>query len=139
MEWTIAWQPIVVITALMVLDIITGFAGAVKDKVVASGKMREGLWHKAGFFGLVALAALYEVATAWLNLELAASMGIAAPELPAVDAVCVFIAVTEFVSIIENLRVINPSIASLPGISALKAHDPDAADMTVEVEEEEVE
>lgn len=136
---TIEWQPIVVITALMVLDIITGFAGAVKDKAVESGKMREGLWHKAGFFGLVALAALYEVATAWLNFELAGSMGIAVPELPAVDAVCVFIAITEAVSIVENLRVINPQIANLPGVSALQAHDPAAPDLTVEIEEEEVE
>jgi len=50
------WQPVAIAAVMMVLDVLTGFAGAAKSKAVESGKMREGLWHKAGFFGLVALA-----------------------------------------------------------------------------------
>ena len=66
-ELAIQWQPIVVASVMMILDIVTGFAGAAKNQTVESGKMREGLWHKAGFFGLIALAFIYEVAAVWMN------------------------------------------------------------------------
>lgn len=68
----IPWQPIVLIVALMVLDIISGFAGAAKSGVIEPGKMREGLWHKAGFTSLVILAIVWEAAALWINFDAAA-------------------------------------------------------------------
>ena len=120
----IDWHPVAVATVMMLLDMLTGFAGAAKDKAVESGKMREGLWHKAGFFGLIGLAAAWEVGSVWLNLEVS-GIGVTVPVLPAVGAVCTFVVATEIVSILENLCVLNPDIASLPVVKRLKPHDPE--------------
>lgn len=136
MDWLIFdWHPIAVAVVLMVFDIVSGFAGAAKTKTIQSGKMREGLWHKAGFFGLIILAAVWEVGSAWLNAEVS-GIGVTVPDLPAVGAVCVFIVATEVVSICENLCTLNPAIAELPVIKSLKPHNHNAADLTVEIEDE---
>ena len=55
----IDWHPVAVAAAMMLIDIATGFAGAAKRGVIDSGALREGLWHKAGFCGLLVLAAVY--------------------------------------------------------------------------------
>lgn len=132
-----AWGlPVLIATVAMLGDIGTGFAGAVKTGEVASGKMREGLWHKAGFYGLIMLAALYEVAATLLNLDAAAAeIGVSLPELPAVAAVCVYVLGTEFVSICENLIVINPQVGEAPFLKTLVKHDPGAADTTVSIDD----
>lgn len=133
----IPWHPIAIATVMMVIDIITGLAGAAKDRDINSGKMREGLWHKAGYFGLIALAAVYEVATVYINFEVAElGIGMTAPEIPAVTAVCAFVVLTEVVSIIENLCVLNPDIAKLPIVKTLAQRDPAAPDVTVGVIDE---
>lgn len=131
------WQPVVVAAVMMILDIITGFAGAAKNKAIKSEKMREGLWHKAGFCGLIILAFVYEIATIWIDFEMnSLGLDIVIPELPAVVAVCVFIIATEVVSVLENLCELNPSIAKLPVVKALKPHDPNSADIEVAVVKE---
>lgn len=97
---------LLVITLLaMVLDVATGFAGAVKCGSVQSGRMREGLWHKAGFVGMVAMAYLLEFGARVVDLGVS---------VPAVSAVCVFVVLTETASIVENLCVLNPAIAASP-------------------------
>lgn len=126
-------QPVAIAAAMMVLDVLTGFAGAAMRGAVQSGKMREGLWHKAGFFGLMALALVYEVAASWINVE-AAGAGISMPELPAVGAVCAFVVATEVVSILENLCELNPEIAKLPVVRSLKPHDTGAPSLDVKIE-----
>ena len=97
---------LLIVTALaMALDVITGVAGAVKSGTVMSVKMRDGLWHKAGFCGLVAMAYLFEYGASLADLGVA---------IPATGAVCVWVIVTEAVSILENLCVLNPDIAASP-------------------------
>lgn len=133
----IPWQPIVVVVVMMVLDIVSGFAGAAKEGVIESGKMREGLWHKSGFIGLMVLAVMWEVAVLWVNFDAASKgAGIIIPELPTVSAVCAFVALIELVSIIENLCVLNPHIAGLPFIKQLKTHNPASPDIVVGIEDE---
>lgn len=129
----VEWQPIAVAAVMMALDILTGFAAATKNGAVESGKMREGLWHKAGFIGLVILAYIWEVGSIWINLE-TATLGFSIPEVPAVGVICAFIVAIEIVSILENLAALNPDIAHLPIIKQLKTHDPDRAEITVELE-----
>lgn len=124
------WQPAFMAILMMAMDMLTGFAGALKTGEVMSGKMREGLWHKAGFAGLVVLAAVWEFGSAWLNAEVS-GMGVTVPSIPAVGAVCTFVVATEAVSILENLCVLNPDIASLPIIKHLKPHSPEAPDAAV--------
>lgn len=128
---TIPWQPILVVAMMMVLDIASGFAGAAKEGVIESGKMREGLWHKAGFIGLVLLAVVWEVAVLWVNFDaVSKGAGVIIPELPTVAAVCAFIVFIELVSIVENLCILNPHIAELPFIKQLKGRESGIEDET---------
>lgn len=129
----VQWQPIVIAAAMMLFDILTGFASAAKTKTIQSGKMREGLWHKTGFFGLIALGYFWEVGSGWINIETTASW-FTVPDIPAVGVICAFIVAIEVVSILENLAAINPTIAELPVVKQLKTHDPDRAEVTVELE-----
>lgn len=131
-----AWEPMAIAVIMMALDMVFGFAGAAKNKKIQSEKMREGLWHKAGFFGIIILAWVYEFAAQYMNFEAhQANIGIAMPEIPAVTAVCCFIVATEIISIIENLCELNEKIEKLPFISALVPHKPDEPDIKVEVVE----
>lgn len=98
-------QILIVTLCAMALDVLTGFAGAVKNNDVRSAKMRDGLWHKSGFVGLIAMAYL---------LEYGASIADLGISVPAVSAVCVFVIVTEAASILENLCVLNPAIKDSP-------------------------
>lgn len=132
----IDWHPVAVAAAMMLIDIATGFAGAAKRGVIDSGALREGLWHKAGFCGLLVLAAVYEVAVVWIDFEAArAGFAISMPEIPAVGIMCAYIVLTEIVSVMENLCVLNPDIADLPFVGRLGVHDPAAPDVTVGVED----
>ena len=92
---------ILIVTAVMILlDIAVGFVGAVKEKSVQSGKLREGLWRKAGFVGLIVVACVIEYAVAYAELGF---------DVPTVLAVCTYIIVTEAVSVFETLCVLNPA------------------------------
>ncbi|MEY8460963.1 phage holin family protein [Eggerthellaceae bacterium 24-137] len=132
----IDWHPVAVAAAMMIIDIATGFAGAAKRGVIDSSAMRDGLWHKAGFCGLLVLAAVYEVAVVWIDFEAArAGFGVSVPDIPAVGIMCAYIVLTELVSVMENLCVLNPSIAKLPFVGRLGKHDPAAPDVTVGIED----
>lgn len=128
------WEPMLIAVIMMALDMIFGFAGAWKNDEIQSNKMREGLWHKAGFCGLIVLALAYEYAASWLNFEaVSMDLGIAVPQIPAVTAVCAFIVLTEIVSILENLTELNEKIAKLPFVRSLVPHDPKEPYAEVEV------
>lgn len=106
---------ILAVTLILILaDLLTGFCGAVKEKDVQSGKLREGLWHKAGFIGLIGLAYVIEYAAA--NAELGF-------DVPSVLAVCIYIIVTEIVSVFENLCILNPELVKSP-LGSLFKHTP---------------
>lgn len=97
---------VLLITCVMiVLDVVFGFAGAIKQKDVQSSKLRDGLWHKAGFVGLIALAYVIQYAAQHADLGF---------EVPSVMAVCVYVIVTEIVSVFENLCVLNPNLVDSP-------------------------
>lgn len=110
---------VLIITAVMiVLDVVVGFAGAVRNKDVQSAKLRDGLWHKAGFVGLIALAYVIQYATLYADLGF---------EIPTVAAVCVYVIVTEIVSVFENLCVLNPQLVNSP-LGAMFAKTPKVED-----------
>lgn len=118
---------LLIVTALaIVADVVTGFAGAVKTGTVMSGKMREGLWHKAGFAGLIVTAFLLEYLCAhipYAGVEVAYIQDIctALASIPLVLSACLWVIVTEAVSIMENLCILNPDIAKSP-IGRIFAH-----------------
>lgn len=105
---------------MILLDIAFGFAGAVKMRDVQSSKLRDGLWHKAGFVGLIALAFVIEYAARYADLGF---------EVPSVLAVCGYVILTETVSVFENLCVLNPGLVESPlGILLSRAPKVEAAE-----------
>lgn len=91
----------VVVAALIVLDIITGVLKAVETRTMNSIKLRRGLYHKGAFIGVIVLAAIVEWGSGFLQLGF---------QLPIVTPVCVYVALTEIVSVFENLCEINPEL-----------------------------
>lgn len=99
MDWHIA----AIVVAFVVMDLVTGVMQAVANKALDSAKMRSGLWHKCGFIMVVILAALVEWAMQFIDLGFT---------LPLFVPVCVFIILTEIVSIFENLCRLSPELAN---------------------------
>lgn len=89
----------------MLADIVSGFIKAWHDNDLQSRALRNGLFHKAAFLGLIGVAQLTELA------------GDKIPEiklnLPITSAICAYIVLTEIVSVLENLRDINPDIGGV--------------------------
>ena len=98
MDWHIA----AIVAAFVVMDLVTGVMQAVANKALDSTKMRAGLWHKSGFIMAVILAALVEWAMQFIDLGFT---------LPLFVPVCVFIILTEIVSIFENVCQLSPELA----------------------------
>jgi len=89
----------------MLMDIVTGFLCGVKNEDVSSKKMREGLFHKAGFLGMIVLSVI--VTQGAESVEVMNQM----LGDVCVDSVCGYIILTEVVSVIENLCILNPTLA----------------------------
>lgn len=99
----------------MVLDIITGFIKAWKDDDVQSKALRTGLFHKAGFLLVIVLAQAVELAADEIpQIQL---------DVPIVGAICAYIILTEVVSVLENLKSMNPAIGGI--MNKFPAHPAD--------------
>ena len=107
--------------AFMLADIISGFLKAWKSHDIKSRALREGLFHKAAFLGVIGLAQLTELAADKIpEIEF---------DLPITGAICAYIILTEIVSVLENLRDINPDIGgSRNRVPAQPADEPEAHD-----------
>lgn len=99
MDWHIA----AIVCAFVVMDLVTGVMQAVANKTLDSAKMRTGLCHKCGFIMAVILAALVEWSMQFIDLGFT---------LPLFVPVCVFIILTEIVSIFENVCKLSPELAN---------------------------
>lgn len=91
---------------LIVLDVVVGFSGAIKNNCVSSKVMREGLWHKLGSVFLIAVSDVIDGA-----LLGGIDLGYPAPVLA---AVCLYVALMEVVSVLENITVLNPELKNNP-------------------------
>lgn len=89
---------------LMLMDIVSGITAAAKNKELCSTIMRDGLYNK---FGELMLLLLGIVAHEILLIPPFNSIGIP-PEIA--FTVAFYIAGMEFISIIENICKINPSL-----------------------------
>lgn len=93
-------------------DYLTGVIKAVKNKELCSANMRLGLWHKAGFIGAMALA---------YGCQLAVSYELLPTSFSAVfGGVCVYVLITEAISIFENLCALSPELSDSPLAALLK-------------------
>ena len=107
----IHWMTIILACCFMVLDIVTGFVGAVMNKCVDSAKMKTGLWHKCGFILAMMFGCLCEYSMYYIDLGFS---------IPIQDTVCIYIILTELVSILENLGKISPSLADAKFMNIFK-------------------
>lgn len=87
--------------AFIVLDVVSGIAKGAKLGQLSSSKMREGIWHKAGYVLIMALAVLIEVGSKHIDLGFT---------VPLVIPACVYIILSEVMSIFENATALNPQI-----------------------------
>lgn len=93
-------------------DYLSGVIKAIKNKDLDSTKMRLGLWHKAGFIGAMALG---------YGCQLAVNYDLLPSTFNAVFAgVCVYVIVTEAISIFENLCALSPELGDSPLAELLK-------------------
>lgn len=97
------WWLVLIAALFVVLDFATGVIKAAKNKELSSKVLREGLYHKFGYAVILALGYLIEWAQGHVDLGFT---------VPLVPAVCVYIAITEVVSIFENLCETNPEFKS---------------------------
>lgn len=109
MEWYSVFASCAVITGItcifILFDIVTGIAGGIKEHALNSKALREGLWHKSGFIGLIILAYILQVSSLYVDLGF---------EIPSITVICVYIILTECISIFENLCVLNPELVKSP-------------------------
>lgn len=105
---------ICVALTLIALDIVFGFAGAVKHASLSSNKMRDGMWKKVGSIGLLVVSSVIDGA-------ILGEIDLGFP--PSLIAVCAYISGMEIISIMENLVLLNPSLADNPLISKVASKE----------------
>jgi toxin secretion/phage lysis holin len=115
---------------MIVFDFVSGLAGAIKNNEVMSSKLREGLWHKAGYVGIIAFGYILDYA------QVVADLGYS---FPTVDAVCVYIIITEAVSVFENICKLNPELLKSPFGSIIATAEEDLTKLKGKTEEEDSE
>lgn len=103
---------IVCMFLFIILDLISGVAAAYARREVESPKLREGLWHKAGYVFVLFCSIIIEWA-----MNNGMDLGF---NLPLVTPICVWISLMEIVSTLENAAKINPELANIPGFERLK-------------------
>ena len=116
---------VLVACVLIVLDVVFGFTNAALKREISSKKMREGLQHKLGSIFLMCTASVID--SAFMG---GIDLGFDAPVLA---ATCVYIAVMEVISVLENICKLNPQLADNPliGLFAKRLH---SVENTAEVE-----
>lgn len=93
------------ITAILIaMDYLSGIAAAASRGDLQSSKMREGLWHKLGEVGAIILAYLVAEEGHYIGLPYQIDL--------LIPAVLIWISVMEITSILENLALLNPDLAS---------------------------
>ena len=96
-----AWYTPLIACVFHLLDFISGFIGAVKEKNIKSSKMRDGLFKKFGYIACYILAYLIDTYGCLIGLSVGVDV------LP---IIVLYAVSTEIVSIIENICRINSDL-----------------------------
>ena len=105
------WYIVIATFCFIVLDFASGFAQACANQEVKSEKLRNGLFHKCGFMLAIALGLLCEWTMQFVNIGF---------DVPVASAVCIYIILTEIMSILENLGKLSPTLAEAGFMSIFK-------------------
>lgn len=93
---------ILVALAFHMFDMLSGIVGALRsEEKLNSSKLRDGLFKKVGFIFCYMLAWLIQYASVYVDLPI---------KIPLLVPIVVYAVLTEIVSIIENISVINPDL-----------------------------
>lgn len=106
-------------SAIFILfDIVTGVTKALYTDGLNSTILRQGLFHKLSELIAIFGSGLLGYGTKYVGFNI---------ELPLLGVVSSYICLMEFVSILENLSVVNPDLARLfkPYLEKLKSKDGD--------------
>lgn len=90
-----------IVCVFIVLDIVTGLIQAIANKCVDSSKLRQGAFHKFAYIFLMVLAYIIDFTMGYYDMGFA---------FPLLDPVCVYLVLTEVVSILENITKLNPAL-----------------------------
>ena len=103
----------VTVGVFILFDILTGLSKAIYLGELNSTKLRQGLFHKLSEVIAVVGSGLLEYGIIYINLNIDFSI---------LKVAVTYICVTELISILENLCVLNPSLAKLfkPYLEKLK-------------------
>lgn len=112
-----------IITAFILLDILSGVSKALKYGTLSSKIMREGLLHKFSYVLVLALAFLIDYSSVYFDMGFPPKLFIGAT---------IFVCTTETLSIIENvLQILPENIGSpirtlfhLPNLEKVKDNEP---------------
>lgn len=102
---SIDFYSLVITLILIVFDFLSGIIKAAKNNNISSTVMREGLYHKGAFIGIIFLAYVCQ----WGSLHM--DLGFTVPLMP---SACAYISLTEITSILENLCELNPELKNNP-------------------------
>ncbi len=117
---------IIITCVFMIGDIISGLIKAWQSRDIKSNALRHGLFHKVAFVGVIFLAQGLEYAADEIpEIDL---------NMPLTSGVCTYIILTEIVSILENLKSINPDIGGIA--NRFPAHPADEPDETTDPDKE---
>lgn len=108
------WYIVIATLLFIVFDFVSGFVQAVANKNVQSEKLRQGLFHKCGFVFAIVFGVLCEWAMSFVDLGF---------EVPIALTICVYIILTEIMSVLENLGKLSPELASSGFMSIFKRDD----------------
>lgn len=87
----------------MLLDVVSGFVGALRNQSLNSTKMRDGIFNKSALLIVMFVAWLVE-----FTMKNVPALGFDAPILL---PICVIIILMELTSIMENVAKISPALA----------------------------
>lgn len=105
------WYIVIATLLFIVFDFVSGFVQAVANKNVQSEKLRQGLFHKCGFVFAIVFGVLCEWAMSFVDLGF---------QVPIALTICVYIILTEIMSVLENLGKLSPELASSGFMSIFK-------------------
>lgn len=110
-----------VVGGFILFDIVTGILKAFYKGSINSTNLRQGLYHKLSEVIAIVGCGLAEYGLDYLNIGV---------DVPVVSGVSVYICITEFVSIIENLSEINPTLQEFfkPYLEKIKGSDSNVRD-----------
>lgn len=101
----------------MLLDIVSGFVGALRNQNLNSTKMRDGIFNKSALLIVMFVAWLVE-----FTVRHVPGLGF---DMPLLIPICVIIILMELTSIMENVAKISPALA---GSRLLKFFDSEKED-----------